>query len=202
MSSYIVLPLVGAFIGYITNYVAVKMLFHPKREIRIFFISVQGVFPKRQRAFAEKLGQLVSSELLSIREVTGRISEKASSESVMKAVAEHIERVITEKLPKAIPMLAFALTPELIAVVKNAFLVEMKSLIGDVLGKISGEIEQELDIHRLVADKVANFSADKLEEILFAIMHREFRFIEVVGGVLGALIGVVQAILAEVQLLS
>ena len=44
----------------------------------------------------------------------------------------------------------------------------------------------------MVREKVSSFSSDKLEEILFAIMKREFRFVELVGAVLGFLIGSVQ----------
>ena len=43
------LPFIGALIGWFTNYIAIKMLFHPRDEVRIFFIPIQGVFPRRQK---------------------------------------------------------------------------------------------------------------------------------------------------------
>ena len=43
---------------------------------------------------------------------------------------------------------------------------------------------------------MAGFSSDKLEEILQAVMKKEFRFVELVGGVLGFLIGVIQLALS------
>jgi uncharacterized membrane protein YheB (UPF0754 family) len=46
-----------------------------------------------------------------------------------------------------------------------------------------------------VTQKVAGFSSDKLEQILIAIMSKEFRFVEIIGGVLGFLIGLLQVIL-------
>lgn len=197
---YIFIPLIGAFIGYVTNYIAVKMLFHPKREVRFLFIPIQGVFPQRQHAFAKKLAQIVAAELISVEELTDRIAKKAGSEKVSGIVATHIERVIIEKLPKALPMLAMFLNPEIVATVKNAFVGELKGMMGEVLHLISHEIEAEIDVHKIVEAKVINFSPDKLEEILFGIMRREFRFIELIGGVLGFIIGIFQVVLVEFAL--
>mgnify|MGYP000049867163 CR=1 FL=1 len=53
------LPLIGALIGWLTNYIAIKMLFHPKNEVQAFFIPLQGTFPKRNTAVPRRLGQLV-----------------------------------------------------------------------------------------------------------------------------------------------
>lgn len=44
-------------------------------------------------------------------------------------------------------------------------------------------------------EKVKNFSSDKLEEILYSIMKKEFVFIEIIGAVLGFLIGVIQILI-------
>jgi uncharacterized membrane protein YheB (UPF0754 family) len=48
----------------------------------------------------------------------------------------------------------------------------------------------------MVREKVANFSSDKLEDILQGVMKREFRFVEAIGGVFGFLIGVAQMLLS------
>jgi uncharacterized membrane protein YheB (UPF0754 family) len=188
----LVLPFVGALIGWITNYVAVKMLFHPRTPKRLLFMEIQGVFPKRQRALAEKLGNIVSQELFSVDEVVSHIQEAAQSEEMIGLVSDHIEHVIRNRLPQVIPMIAFVLNDDLIQTVKQTFVGELKVFLNEITNKLALSVESDLDVHRIVEEKVMNFSSDKLEEILFAIMKREFRFIEVVGAVLGFLIGLVQ----------
>jgi uncharacterized membrane protein YheB (UPF0754 family) len=69
------IPFISAFIGWFTNWIAIKMLFHPKEPIKIMGISFHGIFPKRQQQFAEKLGKLVSSELLSFKDIEEKILE-------------------------------------------------------------------------------------------------------------------------------
>jgi uncharacterized membrane protein YheB (UPF0754 family) len=44
---------------------------------------------------------------------------------------------------------------------------------------------------------VAAFSSDKLEQILYEMMSKEFRFVEIIGGILGFLIGMMQVMLTS-----
>jgi len=49
----ILIPIIGAIIGLITNWIAVKMLFHPRKKI----FGIQGVIPKRKKVIAERIGE-------------------------------------------------------------------------------------------------------------------------------------------------
>jgi len=193
------LPVIGAMIGWFTNFLAVKMLFHPRKPFGIWPFYIQGVFPKRQKVFAEKLGEMVSTELFSIDDVMEKLVEKAHSKEISKLVAERIEYVITRKLPVVIPMVAMVLSQELVDKVKEAFMGDLEEMIEKVIYELGGDIKEELDVKVIVEEKVANFSSDKLEQLLFAIMKREFRFIELMGAVLGFIIGSIQLALLIVS---
>jgi len=59
--------LVGAVIGYITNWLAIKMLFRPHKEIRIFNIKVPftpGLIPKERSRIAKNVGESVGHHIL------------------------------------------------------------------------------------------------------------------------------------------
>ncbi|MBK9328122.1 MAG: DUF445 family protein [Sphingobacteriales bacterium] len=58
------------------------------------------------------------------------------------------------------------------------------------------KIEQKLDIQKLVQNKLANFSDERLEQLLLHITSREFRFIEIIGAVLGFIIGIIQLLIS------
>ena len=194
------LPLIGALIGWLTNYIAIKMLFHPRNEVRIFFIPVQGVFPKRQKDLARKLGHIVSEELVSVEDLTAHLKEKATSEAILNHIAQRLEEGIASRLPRAFPMLAMFMSGDMAEKVKGFLLEQIGSLNEELIDRLSGQLEEELDIHRIVEEKVAAFSSDKLEEILFSIMRQEFKFVEMVGAVLGFLIGVAQVLLLSIPL--
>jgi len=51
---FILIPIVGFLIGYFTNWLAIKMLFHPKRKI----LGIQGILPKRKKILAKKIAEV------------------------------------------------------------------------------------------------------------------------------------------------
>mgnify|MGYP003945976805 FL=1 len=61
------------------------------------------------------------------------------------------------------------------------------------------KLQKDLDLEKIVTEKVAAFSTEKLEFILMQITKNEFKFLEILGGVLGFIIGVVQ-VLANIYL--
>ena len=141
---------------------------------------------------AEKLGKLVAEELFSIQEVTLKLKELATSEESMDLVGKRIEKTIREKLVKSFPMLAMFLTDDMVEKVTNLFKAELQDFLAESAQDIGNKLEKSLYVKELVREKVEAFSSDKLEEILFSIMRKEFRFIEMIGAVLGFLIGCVQ----------
>ena len=72
---------------------------------------------------------------------------------------------------------------------------EIETLFPTLITKMTDGVRNDLDIEKIVTDKVSAFSSDKLEEILNAIMSKEFRFVEIIGAVLGFLIGLLQILL-------
>ena len=56
-------------------------------------------------------------------------------------------------------------------------------------------LSDQLNLEQIVMEKVSRFSSDKLEQILLAIMSKEFRFVEILGGILGFMIGILQVLL-------
>lgn len=65
--TYIATPLVGAVIGYFTNWLAIKMLFRPHKEKRIFNIRIPftpGLIPKERERLTKKIAETVSAYVL------------------------------------------------------------------------------------------------------------------------------------------
>jgi len=197
--SWILIPTIAAFIGWFTNYIAVKMLFHPREPKRILFITFHGVFPKRQSVLAKKLGELVAEELLSSEEVVEKLRTAARSPEIQDAVANVVIQKLETEIPKQIPMAAMFLGGGALKGLLAQVRPMLNSLVDDLVDLLGQRLQGELNIEQMVEKKVINFSSDKLEQILLGIMKREFRFIELVGGVLGFLIGVMQVILVQLE---
>lgn len=69
---YLLPPLLGAFIGYVTNYIAIRMLFRPLRAWRVLGLRVPmtpGIIPAKRHELAARMGEMVGSHLLTAGDV-------------------------------------------------------------------------------------------------------------------------------------
>ena len=189
------LPLIAALIGWATNYLAIKMLFHPHQPKKILGLTFHGVFPKRQSQIAEKLGELVANELFSMRDVAQKIEDLSTEPEALEEVGKRIEKTIRGKLIGALPMLSMFLSDEMIEKVTNLFKGELEDFLRVSAQGLASKMEESVDIQALVRQKVQAFSSNKIEELLLGFMEQEFRFIEKIGAVLGFFIGCIQVFL-------
>ncbi len=191
----ILIPLISAFIGWFTNWIAIKMLFHPKEPKKILGITFHGIFPKRQQQFAEKLGKLVSDELLSFKEIEEKIINPDNLSKMMPLVENKIDLFLREKLSSVFPMISMFIGENTINQLKLVFMKELETMFPEIIGSYMKNIESQLDLEKIVTEKVSGFSSDKMELILNQIMSKEFRFVEIIGGVLGLIIGILQVLI-------
>ncbi len=189
------LPIIAALIGWATNYLAIKMLFHPHEPKKIMGFTFHGVFPKRQSQIAEKLGELVANELFSMKDVARQIEDLSTQPEALEEVGKRIEKTIRGKLIGAFPMLSMFLSDEMIEKVTNLFKGELEDFLRVSAQGLASKMEESVDIQALVRQKVQAFSSNKIEELLLGFMEQEFRFIEKIGAVLGFFIGCIQLFL-------
>ena len=196
--SLYILPILAALIGWITNFLAIKMLFYPHQPKNILGLTFQGVFPKRQAQIAENLGDLVANELFSMKDVAKKIEDLSTQPEALEEVGKRIEKTIRGKLISAFPMLSMFLSDEMIEKVTNLFKGELEDFLRVSAQGLAVKMEESVDIQAVVREKVQAFSSNKIEELLLGFMEQEFRFIEKIGAVLGFLIGCVQVLLVTV----
>lgn len=191
----LLIPVISAFIGWFTNWVAVKMLFHPKNPVKVLGYTVQGIFPKRQEQFAQKLGKLVSEELLSFSDIEQKIINPENLKKVLPQLETHIDHFLRVKLADSMPVISMFIGDKTIDKLKTVFLEELEILFPKLMTDYAATLKNQLDLEQIVTEKVKAFSSDKLEDILYQVMAKEFRFVEIIGGVLGFLIGLLQIVI-------
>lgn len=185
-------PFIAAFIGWFTTWLAFYMLFNPRKPIHIFGLTIQGIFPKRQHVFAAKLGSVVANELLHFDEIVRQIKDPTQLAAVMPDIEKHIDIFLHERLKEKMPVISMFVGQGTLEKIKEGLLEEINIMLPEVIGKYADGLSAKIDIEKMVTDKVASFSSDKLEEILATVMKKEFRFVEAICGVFGFIIGLFQ----------
>ena len=196
---YIIPVLLSAFTGWVTTWIAIKMLFHPRNPVNILGFKLQGIFPKNQQLIAQKLGQVVSKEFLSFAEIEAKVTNPENLQMLKPEIEKHIDKFLREKLSSLFPMLSMFIGEKTINQLKEAFLMELENLFPILMKSYMTKLEKDLDLEKIVTEKVASFSSEKLEDILDQITKKEFQFLEVVGGAFGFLIGLVQVLIQVIS---
>lgn len=173
------------------------MLFHPREPKKILGVTFHGIFPKRQQQFAEKLGKLVSKEFLSFDDIEEKVSNPENLKKIMPMIENHIDDFLRNRLGKEMPVISMFIGDKTVSMLKESFMKEIELLFPQVMKQYAVNLKGELDLEQIVIKKVASFSSDKLEEVLYQIMSKEFRFVEIIGAVIGFIIGVVQVIITQ-----
>ncbi len=193
---WITVPLIGAFIGWITNWLAIKMLFRPRQPVKILGFTFQGIFPKNKPRIANKLGEIVQRDLINFTDIKDRLKDPDALKNFEDEIAQRVDVAIRERIERS-PILDVIVPDQLISNVHKTIVEEIGKNLPNVIDTSLTKIEQKLDIHQLVKNKVEAFSDEKLENLLLDITSKEFTFIEIIGGVLGLLIGVIQLLISN-----
>ena len=94
-------PTVGAFIGYLTNKIAIKMLFRPLNPWRIFGVRVPmtpGVIPSKRHELAENMGHMVAEYLLTSEEVSHSLRQKDVKQQILSTIEVEGEKLADKDL--------------------------------------------------------------------------------------------------------
>ena len=192
MKQLLVMILISGAIGWITNWVAIKMLFRPHREINFGLFKIQGLIPKRKAEIGSGIANIIQNELISVKDVISNIDREEFSKRLNKLIDEVLNKNLKKKVKEKFPFLQVFFTDKVAKDIGNA----IKSIIMENQEKIfeifSNYAEENIDFEIIISDKISNFSLDKLEEIITLLAKKELKHIEVIGAILGMLIGAVQ----------
>lgn len=188
--TWLTLPAIGALIGWGTNWLAVKMIFRPIRPVRFLGLRIQGLVGRRQPDLAKAIGRVVGNHLVEHKDVVKSLN-KLDFSGVLNGV---LDRGLGPKIQelRGLPLIGGFLTEARVAEIRSSIVAGIMDHKEVVLDEVEKGLAKGLDVPTLVERKVAAFAIEKLEKIILEVASRELRAIEVLGGVLGALIGLLQ----------
>lgn len=189
----LILASIGGIIGYVTNVVAIKLIFRPIKPIKIPIINKEiiGLIPKRKAEIASSIGEIVQNEFISLDEILENIITEEDKENVVEYIKVKIKVIINEKMAFA----PSAIKNIIQGYVSEAIENEIKQSIDDLSEEVIRKANKRIDIGKMVEDKINNLDLYELEEIILRIAKNELKHIEILGLVLGFLIGIVQGLI-------
>jgi uncharacterized membrane protein YheB (UPF0754 family) len=185
-------PLVGAFVGWVTNVLAIWMLFHPRRPVRVLGLTIQGLIPRRRRELADAIARTVAVHLVTTEDLYRLLSTEEVQGAFTSTLEEHIGNLLRERLWRH-AVLERVFTGRVLEGLQRALAREVMRTVPDLLDLFTGRLEQYVSISEIVKERLERFEEERIEALVRGIAERELKAIELWGGVLGFAIGLIQS---------
>lgn len=189
----LILATIGGLIGYITNVIAIKLIFRPIVPIKIPIINKEiiGLIPKRKSEIANNIGEIVAQEFISIDEILDKAITEKDKQNILEYIKIKIKLIIDDKMG----FIPGGFKNIVQSFISDAIEEEIKLSIDELEEEIKININKRINIQEIIETKINNLDLYMLENLILKVVKNELRHIEILGLVLGFLIGIVQGII-------
>jgi uncharacterized membrane protein YheB (UPF0754 family) len=182
------IPIISAFIGWLTNYIAIQSLFRPLKPKKILFFTLWGVIPKRQKNISKKLAEVVQEYLFSHEDLIELLTKEENIDKIKKKILPILKDRILGKIPSMFRGMAEPFIEELLS-------KEIDDVLMQINVELAVHLEDTVDVKKIVYEKLINYDVSQLEKIIRQIANKELKHIEYLGGVIGFVVGIIQILI-------
>ncbi len=188
----LILSLIGGFIGWITNLIAVRLLFRPLKPIKFpFGYKIHGVLPARKSELAVSIGNVVENQLVSKDEILKSIVNDKDIVRLKISIVENVIKILKDKLPGIL----HGFTDKTIKKQLDSFMdKDGDRYIREMLENVLTNATQNISVSEMVIEKIEALDLVSFEEMVTGVVKSELRHIEYLGAILGFLIGILQGV--------
>jgi len=183
MNAFLITPIAGAVIGYVTNWIAIKMLFRPHTAKYILGVKLPftpGLIPKERHRISQKIGETLANHLVT----TDMITTYMLSDESMSAIEHEFEKYLQDAKVPIGGIILKAVSPLLKS---NRIKAGLSQTIGGWVSKI--------DLGKMAEEQMNAMDIAEAERIIISVVKRELQMITAMGGVLGFIIGLVPGVM-------
>ena len=166
------LPVAGALVGYVTNWIAIKLLFEPADPVELGPITLQGLFESRQIEVSEEFGRFMSDRVLS----SNRLLEALANGGDDGELYNFLRRQLPYPFPESV----------ISAAVKA---IQQAASNPKTHRELHRYVKDTLDIEDTLSSRLKLLSPTDFEDLLHPVFQEDELTLIVVGGVLGAIAG-------------
>jgi len=188
-----VLPAAGFLVGYVTNWLALNLIFEPREPIQIGPFRIQGVFIKRQREVATSFADVIAGHVLNAEQMVKHLTDGPSRDRVLGILEEQVEQSMKEYERDA--MVAMLVSKDKLAEAKADLLERVRSVDMSDSGQIKAFADQSHHIHAQLEKNLAALDAAEFSGILRPVFQKDEWKLVLAGGVIGTGIGALQVVL-------
>ncbi len=183
------LVVMGMVVGAVTNFLAIKMLFVPRRPLNLGPFSFQGMFPKRQEEIATELASIAADQFIVPEKIFSRLAERALPDAASPELAGQLEQALYQRMPAVQGLVNATLKPEQQEELRQRLLELYRDELPAALERVVEAAARQLDVHDILVKKVVALPKLRFEQFIRQLFAAEEIYLVIYGALLGGLMG-------------
>lgn len=189
----VVFPVIGLLVGTVTNWLALKMIFEPVNPRKFLCFTLHGLFLRRQNEVAEVYGKMVATDVLNARNIIEAILKGPSSDRLFELVYDNVQTAVNAGAAVTERIINLSLGEETYANIKDDVTNHIVEKFPESLRQIEDYATIAMDLEVTLREKMRELSSEQFESLLHPIFEEDEWKLVLMGGVLGMIIGLLQA---------
>lgn len=191
-----IMPIFGGLTGWLTDWLALKMIFFPRQPQRFLgLITWQGLFQKRKQEVARDYGDLIAREILTIPKVMDALLTGPKSDRLYSMIQREIQRSIDAQTSLAKPFVVAAVGSRRYQEMKATAARRAVELLPDTTRHIETYATEALDVRNTIIRQMQLMTPIQYEGLLRPAFKQDEWKLIAVGAAIGFLVGELQVLL-------
>ncbi|MCB1179420.1 MAG: DUF445 family protein [Leptospiraceae bacterium] len=188
-------PIMGVVVGYVTNWVALQMIFRPLEEKDFILFKYQGLFLRRQNEVSKELANIIAEKVLNSENILRLIFRGKGGDLLIKLVMDNAYKGVETLMKDKAPLAPIMLGVEKTAALKERVAGKIMEMIPNIANRVQNYITDSLKIEETVNDRLSKLSKAEFEDILHSVFKEDEMTLILLGAFLGGMVGLAQALL-------
>eukprot|EP00980_Cylindrotheca_fusiformis_P007998 scaffold1706_cov116-Cylindrotheca_fusiformis.AAC.1 len=187
-----ILPVAGFAVGWVTNWMALKVIFEPVEPVSICGHKLQGIFLQRQAEVSEVFARVVCTEILHIKAIWEAVFTGRLSKNFAALLRAHTLAFTDKLLAEVEPLAIAALGMDKFLDMKESIAQKVIQKLPDIIDSSYEYTQSALGMEETMREKMKELPSRDFEGVLHPAFEEDEIQLILLGGVLGAIVGVIQ----------
>ncbi len=187
-----ILPAAGFLVGYLTNWIALKLVFSPREPVKIGPMTVQGLFHKRQNEVAEAFGRTIATRVLNADNIVATVMNGDGAARMNEIVEHRISELIAKY--EAHPMAKLVVPEEKRPALRAELLERIQTEWPKPGGFFHTFAGESVDLQGELEQRMKALDRESYEGVLRPAFQQDEWKLIAAGAVLGTVAGVLQLV--------
>ena len=186
------LPAFGGFVGFVSDWIALQMMFRPQMPKKILGFTVQGLFLKSQKEVAADYADIISKQVLTPANMMEELFRGAFADRIMDLIHKNVKAMVDEQTGVVRPLVVYAVGSKTYMEMKSVIAERIMDRMPETMKYVETYAEDAMDVRNTLVERMHGLTPDQFEGMLRPAFKEDEWALITVGAVLGFLVGEMQ----------